>query len=50
VVTIWECALNTAAAREWLALRLPTLLGTPASPATALTKVAEDETPYRVPR
>jgi DNA mismatch endonuclease (patch repair protein) len=27
VVTIWECALKTAAAREWLAGRLPGLLG-----------------------
>jgi DNA mismatch endonuclease (patch repair protein) len=27
VVTIWECALKTASAREWLASRLPALLG-----------------------
>ncbi len=29
VVTIWECALKTQAAREWLAARLPSLLGMP---------------------
>lgn len=27
VVTIWECALKTAAARQWLADKLPGLLG-----------------------
>ncbi|GAA5132016.1 DNA mismatch endonuclease Vsr [Luteolibacter yonseiensis] len=27
VVTIWECALKTAAARSWLEKRLPKLLG-----------------------
>jgi DNA mismatch endonuclease, patch repair protein len=27
VVTIWECALRTAAAREWLLPRLPGLIG-----------------------
>jgi len=27
VVTIWECALRTASAREWLATRIPKLLG-----------------------
>jgi DNA mismatch endonuclease (patch repair protein) len=27
VVTIWECALKTAAARSWLETRLPKLLG-----------------------
>ncbi|MEO5913948.1 MAG: very short patch repair endonuclease [Luteolibacter sp.] len=27
VVTIWECALKTAAAREWLENRLPKLIG-----------------------
>lgn len=27
VVTIWECALKTAAARQWLAAKLPGLLG-----------------------
>ncbi|MES2439557.1 MAG: DNA mismatch endonuclease Vsr [Verrucomicrobiota bacterium] len=27
VVTIWECALKTAAARSWLEARLPKLLG-----------------------
>lgn len=47
VVTIWECALKTAAARDWLAARLPNLLGSPleASP-TELPMVAEDEAPY----
>ena len=49
VVTIWECALRTTAARAWLAARLPSLLETPANstPTIALPKVAEDETPYR---
>jgi DNA mismatch endonuclease (patch repair protein) len=27
VVTIWECALNTFAARQWLTIQLPKLLG-----------------------
>ena len=27
VVTIWECALKTASAREWLSSRLPGLIG-----------------------
>ncbi|MCF7675310.1 MAG: very short patch repair endonuclease [Akkermansiaceae bacterium] len=49
VVTIWECALKTAAARAWLTHRLPGLLGPP-PPVTEpapLPMVAEDETPYR---
>lgn len=27
VVTIWECALNSMAARKWLAARIPRLIG-----------------------
>ena len=27
VVTIWECALNSMAARKWLAVRIPGLIG-----------------------
>ena len=47
VVTIWECALKSAAARDWLATRLPVLLGTPLESAPdALPLVAEDATPY----
>ncbi len=42
VVTIWECALRTVAAREWLIARLPSLLGD-----EKLRRVAEDEVPYR---
>jgi len=48
VVTIWECALKTAAAREWLALRLPGLLDSaPPQARPVLPMVAEDATPYR---
>ena len=47
VVTIWACALKSAAARGWLAVRLPALLGTPLqSVPTELPLVAEDATPY----
>lgn len=42
VVTVWECALRTAAAREWLIDRLPGLLGD-----EEVRRVAEDEVPYR---
>jgi DNA mismatch endonuclease (patch repair protein) len=50
VVTIWECALTTVAARQWLTARLPSLIGDPveSAVAAALPKVAEDATPYRV--
>jgi len=44
VVTIWECALSTSDAREWLRARIPVLLG---RPTEALPKVAEDPAPYR---
>jgi DNA mismatch endonuclease (patch repair protein) len=49
VVTIWECALRTAAARTWLALRLPRLLDPPppAAEPAPLPMAAEDPTPYR---
>lgn len=43
VVTIWECALRTAAARAWLLARLPALIGD----GRAAGKVADDEVPYR---
>ncbi|BCX47114.1 hypothetical protein HAHE_10220 [Haloferula helveola] len=43
VVTVWECALKTAAAREWLAARIPDLLGD----GRSARRVAEDDTPYR---
>lgn len=43
VVTIWECALSTADARDWLRARIPALLG---QPDEALPKVAEDPAPY----
>ncbi len=47
VVTIWECALNSAAARDWLTARLPALLGRPLeSFPDELSRVAEDATPY----
>jgi DNA mismatch endonuclease (patch repair protein) len=45
VVTVWSCALDTIAAREWLKLRLPALLGPPAA-QPALPKVADDEAVY----
>ena len=43
VLTIWECALTTASARDWLRTRLPELLEkqTADLPA-ALPRVAED--------
>lgn len=48
VVTIWECALKTVAARAWLSQRLPDLLGTwPPAAEPTLPMVAEEETPYR---
>jgi DNA mismatch endonuclease (patch repair protein) len=46
-IVVWECALNSAAARDWLAVRLPALLGGPPESIPAeLPMVAEDATPY----
>ena len=47
VVTIWECALRTAAARAWLINRLPVLLGEPQeSPNTRLSTKHKQPQPY----
>jgi DNA mismatch endonuclease (patch repair protein) len=49
VVTIWECAVNTAAAREWLWQRLPGLISGSGGRKKPTLKVAEDVAPYRLP-
>lgn len=48
VVTIWECAVNTIAAREWLWRRLPQLIDPAKNSSEPFLKVAEDQTPYRI--
>lgn len=45
VVTIWACALDTVAAREWLRERLPSLLGNEAAEEKS-ARAAEEESPY----
>lgn len=50
VVTIWECAVKTIAAREWLWRRLPNLIDPARTEPAPFLKVAEDETPYQVTR
>jgi DNA mismatch endonuclease (patch repair protein) len=48
VITIWECAVKTIAAREWLWRRLPQLIDPTKLEPKPFLRVAEEETPYRV--